>query len=93
MAIPVMAFNPISSLLQLAHWLAQHGLELLRGHLARVAEIDLVMFAVEIQAVLGHEFVMQAVACGPFVVIRSDVQNLHREALMIILQPQFGQGW
>jgi hypothetical protein len=53
--------------------LPEHRLELFRRHPPRVAEVDLVVLAVEGIAVLGHPFVVQAGQGWRFIIIRSDM--------------------
>ena len=74
-----------------ADGLTQHGLELFRGHPARVAEVDFVVFAVEGQVVGWHELEVEAVQNGRFVVVGAGVHDLGGQPLVVGCQPQQGQ--
>ena len=51
----------MSSVYRFLYWLAQHGPEFFRCNFARVAQVDLVVFARYLETVLGDELGVQFV--------------------------------
>ncbi len=71
--------------------LPQHRLEFRGVDIARVAQVDLVVFAAQGEVVCGQELLVHPRDHRRFVVVGADVQRLHAETLRKSFEPHMLQ--
>jgi len=73
-------------------WLAENGLQFFGFYPSGVAEIYFMMQTVKCKTVFRHPFFMQSGQNRSFVIIRSQMEDLDRQAFMIFLPAKLRQG-